>query len=381
MFAKYMIDMKKLVLIALVLFSFNVDAQYITTIAKNAAQPQEGGILYYLPRNVIAVEFTIEETRYAMGPYSEYASSVMGLTDYIREDKTEAKIIGIDIRTGVEVDPNAAFIIAQDEKSKEAMPNVILNEDGVIMAIGYDNIPADYNMECGELVIDNQEIVKPEKISFLDVVEIDEDDDEGDESEEEGSSTTKKNLTKEDRAMIAAEQIRKYRNSYYELVSGFLEVAYGDATKYMAESLKSIENEYMSLFKGKSSKCVYKKVVYITPEKSQANGSVTIAKFSNTDGLLDANAKGGDAVKIQFDSKAALANLNSVDDGIINAVQTSKLISRVPVNSNVKILCNNEILADKRVIINQFGEFAIVPAKNNKVLFNPNSGQVVSIKK
>lgn len=380
MFAKYMIDMKKLALIALVLFSFSVDAQYITTIAKNAAQPQEGGVLYYLPRNVIAVEFTIEETRSVMGPYSEYASSVLGLTEYIRENKTEAKIIGVDIKTGVEADPNAVFLIAQDEKSKEAMPNVILNKDGLILAMGYDNIPSDNNVECNELVIDNHEIVKPEKISFIDIVEVEEDEEE-DESEEEGSSTTKKTLTKEDRAIIAAEQIRKYRNSYYELVSGFLEVAYGDATKYMAESLKNLENEYISLFKGKSSKCIYKKVVYITPEKSQANGSVTIAKFSTTDGILDANAKDGDAVKIQFDSKASLANLNPVDDGILNAGQSNKLISRVPINTNVKLLCNNEILADKRLNINQFGEFMIVPAKSNKVLFNPNSGQVVSIAK
>ena len=380
MFAKYMIDMKKLALIALVLFSFNVDAQYITTIAKNAAQPQEGGVLYYLPRNVIAVEFTIEETRSVMGPYSEYASSVLGLTEYIRENKTEAKIIGVNIKTGVEADPNAVFLIAQDEKSKEAMPNVILNKDGLILAMGYDNIPADYNVECNELVIDNHEIVKPEKISFIDIVEVEEDEEE-DESEEEGSSTTKKTLTKEDRAIIAAEQIRKYRNAYYELVSGFLEVAYGDATKYMAKSLKDIENEYISLFKGKCSKCIYKKVVYITPEKSQANGNVTIAKFSTTDGILDANAKGGDAVKIQFDSKASLANLNPVDDGILNAGQSNKLISRVPINTNVKLLCNNEILADKRLNINQFGEFMIVPAKSNKVLFNPNSGQVVSITK
>lgn len=380
MFAKYMIDMKKLALIALVLFSFNVDAQYITTIAKNAAQPQEGGVLYYLPRNVIAVEFTIEETRSVMGPYSEYASSVLGLTDYIRENKTEAKIIGVEIKTGVEADPNAVFLIAQDEKSKEAMPNVILNKDGLILAMGYDNIPSDNNVECNELVIDNHEIVKPEKISFIDIVEVEEEEEE-DESEEEGSSTTKKTLTKEDRAIIAAEQIRKYRNSYYELVSGFLEVAYGDATKYMAESLKDIENEYISLFKGKCSKCIYKKVVYITPEKSQANGSVTIAKFSTTDGILDANAKDGDAVKIQFDSKASLANLNPVDDGILNAGQSNKLISRVPINTNVKVLCNNELLADKRLNINQFGEFMIVPAKSNKVLFNPNSGQVVSITK
>ena len=169
--------MKKLILVLCVLFSLNLDAQFVTTLAKNAAMPQEGGVMYSLPRNVIGIEFTVEETHYQMGPYSEYASNLLGLTNYIRENKTEINIIDADVFTGTEADPQTVYFINQDEKSKEPMPNIILNEDGVILAIGYDSIPFKATITSNKLIYNNLAITAADDITFIDIVETNEDDD------------------------------------------------------------------------------------------------------------------------------------------------------------------------------------------------------------
>ena len=57
--------MKKLLLILVLLASVRLEAQFVTTFAKNATESQMEGVLYYLPRNVIRLEFTIEEIDYA----------------------------------------------------------------------------------------------------------------------------------------------------------------------------------------------------------------------------------------------------------------------------------------------------------------------------
>ena len=146
----------------------------------------------------------------------------------------------------------------------------------------------------------------------------------------------------------------------------------------MAESLKNLENEYISLFKGKVVKHIYKKVFYLTPEKDQANGTVTIAKLSNTDGLVDANSKGGETVKVQFDTKNALSNVFPLGDDTKNSAQTNKVFYRLPVSTNMKVIYDNKVLVEKRLNISQFGEIQIAPAKGSKMLFNPNTGQIIT---
>ena len=366
---KYSI-MKKL-LLALALFaSLSLDAQFVTTLAKNAGESQSDGVMYYLPRNVIRMEFTIEEFEYAIGPYAEFTTQMLGETDYIKENKTEVNIKGVDIQTVTEVDPSAAFIIAPDEKSKEPIPNIILDADGIILALGYDNIPSGYQIEhksFNDSDLQENERVEASFIEILDSeVELDDDDDD---DEEEGH--TAKKIKKEDKAEVALEKISNVRNAYFELISGAQEVAYGSTTKYMANSLKALENEYVSLFKGKIVKNIYKKVVYITPESNQLNASLSIGKLSNK----------GENVKIQFDSQVSAKNIKPTSNDVINSAQTNKVFYRMPYTTNVKIISGSTVVAEKALIISQFGDIRPISVKNNKALFNPNTGQVIRLER
>ncbi len=366
--------MKKLLLFLSLFASLSLEAQFITTFAKNATETQDDGIYYYLPRNVIRLEFIIEETDYYIGPYAEFATKLLGTTDYIKENKSVFNIQSVDIQTVNDIDPNAVYCISPDEKSKEPLPNVILNDDGIILALGYDNVTP-VEVLTRNSFNDNYFNTDKKEVSFIEIldneVEFDDDDD-----EEEGSGPKK--ITKEDRAKTALEKISKIREAYNDLVSGVQEVSYGNTLPYMIDNVKSIENEYVSLFKGKAIKSTYKKVIYYVPEESQVNASVSIAKLSSTEGIVDVGGK-GETIKIQFDSRNSLANINTMSDDANNSGQLNKVFYRIPAVTDVKILIGNKVFAEKSLTISQFGTIKTISAKSNKILFNPNTGQIKSV--
>ena len=368
--------MKKLLLILTLFASFNLDAQYVTTFAKNAANSQDDGFFYYLPRNVIKLEFTIEQTDYYIGPYAEFASKLLGITDYIKENKTEYNIQDVDIQINSEPDPDAVYFVAPDEKSKEPMPNVIFDYDGIILALGYDSIPTQQKINRNTFVYNGLPDCNEQDVSFITVI----DDNDNESDEEEGEKQTAKKLTNEDRANMAFANLVKLRVANFELLSGYQEVAYGNSITYMSDGIKHLENEYLSLFKGKISKKYYKKTIYVTPSKNQMNTAVSVAKLSSSDGLLDANGK-GEAVKIHYESRNSLSNINSISDSDKSAGHNNKVFYRLPMTTNVKLTLGTRVLAEKQLIISQFGDVRLVSTKNNKILFNPNTGQVISIMK
>ena len=360
--------MKKL-LLALALFaSLSLEAQFITTLAKNAGESLSDGVIYYLPRQTVRLEFTIEETDYYIGPFAEFSTEMLGVKDYVRENKSEFNIKNVDIQTVTEIDPTAAYIIAQDDKSREPMPNVMLDADGIILAFGYESIPTGYQIERKSLNSNDLETNERVEVSFIEIfdseVELDDDDD-----DDEGQKAKK--VTKEDKARVALEKISDVRTAYFELISGSQEVAYGSTTKYMANSLKALENEYISLFKGKIVKNTYKKVVYVTPENNQLNASLSIGKLTNK----------GEIVKIQFDSQIAEQSVSPTNDDIRNTAQTNKVFYRIPFTTNVKVFSGNTAIAEKALIISQFGDIRAISVKNGKALFNPNTGQVIRLER
>ena len=365
--------MKKLFLILSLFASLSLEAQFVTTFAKNASDSQEDGVFYYLPRNVIRLEFTVDETDYYLGPYAEFATKMLGINDYVKENKTEFDIKNIDIQLINEADPNAVYCVSSDEKSKEPLPSIILDYDGLILAFGYDSIPLRMKTSRNTFTDNDLGNSKRQDVSFIEILEneIERDDD-----DEEGKAP--KAITKEDKAKLALEKISKIRASYVELVSGYQEVSYGNTLPYMVDNMQNIENEYVSLFKGKIVKNTYKKVIYFAPEENQANASVSIAKLSNSDGIVEIGGR-GETIKIQFESKNSLANVNKMNDDVKNASQTNKLFYRIPAESDVKVIVGNKILAEKQLTISQFGTVKTLSVKNSKILFNPNTGQIISV--
>ena len=148
--------------------------------------------------------------------------------------------------------------------------------------------------------------------------------------------------------------------------------------KFMVQKTLELKNEYECLFTGKTSRRIIKETIYITPEPGQE--TVNVARFSSSDGLLPVNAKKGEIIKMQFKNENNFKDVNYLTD---EAIKTSnfnnKLLYRIPRNTTVEILLDNEVLASKQVKISQFGVILSCVMNKMKIKFDPNTGQIISI--
>lgn len=369
--------MKKLFLILLMSASLFSEAQYFTSSTKDASTCD--GVVYFLPRNVLKVELTVQETDYHVGPYAEYAKSVFGTDDYIKENKKKFSIQGVDIQVFSQADPEASYCVWLDEKSKDhGTLDFSMTDDGVILSFG-DNVSIE-GSDIGYMTVNQHiELNKTDisEVHFMNFIGL-----QHEPEENEDEDVSPKELTKEDKAKQIVENINNIRNLYRDLVSGFQEVSYGSTLNDMATKTKLIEDEYVSLFVGKKETHIYKKVFYVTPKASDKNGMISIAKISENEGVMDVSAKSGNAIKIQFStSEPIVSNIDHSGSDTEKTMFNNKLFYRIPALANAKIMCGNDVLAEYYLKISQFGETLTIPINGHAIVFNPNTGQVVRIKK
>lgn len=369
--------MKKLFLILLMSASLFSEAQYYTSNTKDMSSCD--GVVYFLPRNVLKVELTVQETDYYVGPYAEYAKSVFGSDDYIKENKKTFSIQGADVQVFSQADPEASYCVWLDDKSKDGTLDLSMTDDGVILSFG-DKVSTEGSDISYMAVNQYSELSETDKseVHFMNYIGLQHEPEEN----EDGEVVSPKELTKEDKAKMIVENINDIRNLYRELVSGFQEVSYGSTLNDMATKTKLIEDEYVSLFVGKKETHIYKKVFYITPKASDKNGIISVAKISENEGVMDVSAKSGSAIKIQFSTSEPIAsNITNTGSDTEKTIFNNKLFYRIPAFANAKITCGNDILAEYYLKISQFGETLTIPINGYGIVFNPNTGQVVKIKK
>lgn len=364
--------MKRLLFIIFAFSTLYADAQYLTTHAKNIDCKEVAGVYYYLPRNTMKIQFTIQETRQYIGPFAEYAQTLLGTNDYIREEKNNFEIKNVSVETMSETDPNAVFFVYNDEKSKEQNFNFSFDGNGVICGYGIDNV-IDNNNNENIFIYDSAPDI-PE-VKFIDFIA----DEEEDEDEVE---VAPKKLTKEDKARMAVEKINKIRTAYFELISGFQEVNYGSSIVDMQNRLKELEYEYLSLFKGKKSVITYQKTVFITPDKIMLGNETVIAKIIDNEGFASPSVKGGEGVKLSFQTDNLSKHVKEMSrDDIENGVFSNKLFYRIPEQVKMKLTFKNKTIFETNMVISQFGNFVLIPMNNYKLVFDSENGSIKSISK
>ena len=357
--------MKKLFLALFVILSLNLDAQYITNHAKNIKQTEIDGLYYHLPRNIIRIDFFVEETHDYKGKYSAYAKELLNTDNYIKENKISYKIINMNISSLTEADPNHVFFISADEKNKENLNvNLELTSDGVIKSLGHKT-----NSTENTAALSIYDEIKYEdsmtEYNFISIRDEEDDDEE----------ISERKLTDKETALSIIEEIKNIRLAYLDLITGYQEVNYGTTMNYMVERLKELENEYLSMFLGKTNKLTFTKSFYVIPEEGK--NTVILSKFSDTEGF---NNKVGENVKINFTDSSSASSINKLSkDEIENMTYNNKIFYRNPANVTMQILLGEDIISQNRLKISQLGNIILLPINKMKLTFDPNSGQILSV--
>lgn len=360
--------MKKLFLLLFLIISLNIKAQYIVNYASNINQNVTDGIYYNLPRNVIRLDFTVECVHEIKGKYSNFAKELLETNNYIKENDIRYYIKDVTVDVLTETDSEMIFYISTDEKSKDNIElNMRFTSEGNIQSFGIKDDRRDLDSE--NVSFENRLAQQNTNPDFVYLPLRD------DEEDEDGNSTDDK-MSEKEIAQSIVEEIKKIRLAYFDLISGYQEVNYGNTITYMLEEMKKMENEYLALFVGRVEKNDIVKTFYIIPEEGTNNYSV--AKFSDKEGF---NSKTGDNVKIVL-QEISSSNVKGISEDVIkNTTYNNKMVYREPAYVNMKLMKGDEILIDNRIQISQLGNFILLPINKMKLEFDNVSGRLISVDK
>lgn len=347
----------------ILLFSVGiVKAQFVTTFAKNATPGQQKGVYYSLPQTVLQLDFIIEEAELFKGPFSEHASRLLGTYDFIQQDGKEYRMLGLEVTTKADADPNATFFVTFPSRSSNPVA-FNLSPNGIIqsLTIGKENaepVSAKPNVTAE----------RPKHVSVA------------------TSNNVFGNLlissevkSSEMMARTTLAKIEKIREEKFNLLKGYQETAYDSKTlEEMYARLDAMENDYLSLFIGKRVTKKTVKTIYVIPSKEIS--TMTVGKFSEKYGLTNGTSGVGTPITVQTISLQNTATINAPSQSAI-ALMTheNNLIYRIPDMANVKVNCGGQTLLEDRFLVNQLGVMLMVPVGKNSIYFDEQTGQVTNI--
>ncbi|MCR5659123.1 MAG: DUF4831 family protein [Bacteroidales bacterium] len=350
-----------LVLLALTMGG-QLHAQFTTTFAKNVTPGQQNGLYYSLPQTMLKLDFIIEEAQLEKGPLSDYASNYFELEDYVEYETTEYKLLDVKMSTVASPDPNALFFVTLTSARGGSKLQFDMLPNGIIRSVGVGN-DTETEVQMTQPVQEKPQCCYEESDygeGFMGLM---------------SAGKTNAMLAKE-----AADKIAEIRKAKFYLISGDVEMASNPETfNAMYKKLDAMEKEYTSLLLGKRVTKKVVKTVYVIPNKDVL--TQTVAKFSETDGLTVGTSGSGSMITVQTLSLNTTAAINAPSQSAVESMNyENKVFYRVPEMANVKVSCEGEVLLEERVTVNQLGELLMAPVTNTKLVFDPETGQVVNMR-
>ena len=352
----------------------------------SSAVPVREGVFYTLPRTVIKIDVMVKAEEKIKGPFSDYAGKYLGLEEVVNFDYTSYFIEDVVMSTLTEPDPKQVYYIEAGERGSKDFRtlNVGLEKHGFLGSV--NNL--DSEQESGEA--DKEQViifetpggkeisefllngrVKTRQDTIIRRVTVD-----TSLTEQYFYRTRVTERNTEELALETLEKIEQLRESRYKLLTGFQETAYeAGAIAYMDQQLRALENEYLDLFRGKTSTDFKTYTFYYTPENNGDAGDV-LFRFSGSTGIVQGRGGSGEEVKIGIENLGHGAAAGGYA-ATKNDEQPNKGVAyRIPGFAWVSLEMGGEELFRKQITINQSGAIKRLAASRFKVKLNPESGGI-----
>ena len=346
---------------------------------------------YFLPRTVFKIEIEVTKRTTQKGPYSDFAEKYLGIKNVQDNDNIEYFISGINIFTFAEPDSNRLYIVKTGKKS--ILDKINLRNDGLLLSVngrikgnpvsagntGFNNISSDegkmsvyYNMSIKKYFSNKTDtsfkLVKRDSL-FVNVPVL-------------NNKIINKSFA--DKAEEMANAILNIREERLSLLSGdnnsFPD---GGATKQIFEEFDKLENEYLSLFTGKTSETLIKKTFYFVPDKENSGKMNTLTFFSKKSGLSGTNLSGSNPISIIIDQQGLTNSIQNFNNSS-KKKNFDGLFYIIPDLALIRIFEDKEAIYNEKIMIPQLGTVNLLPEKilkkkNVRILFYPELGSLKSI--
>ncbi len=388
-----------LVLFAL-LTACNVQEFYVNTTkltSEDYYNPQ--AFVYYLPASEVVVDIEAVKVVENKGPYADYAKEFLGdLANLITENKTYWKLSNIKIGTTPVRDTNSIWKVVSTgdlpyylQLTPEGFP-VSINSD-----LEYDNhgfltqsyLDRSKKTDSTETLLIVDQGYKEVYDTIFKVETYD--------TIQRTVPIIEKRLIKKsrrDQARELADKIFTLRDDREALLVGEGDSEYlpdGDALRIMLEGIDKLEKEYLAQFIGRVDQTIYHYRFRFTPQPTNDVIQKIIFRFSPKYGVLPADDLRGDPVILEiqsFNTTEKIAGFYSQMPAAIDIVSGDNVLSngfvyRIPEKVRVQVKQDGKVLAEREVLMAQFGTYGFLPAKifnsSMRVEFYPDLGAIKSI--
>lgn len=314
---------------------------------------------YMLPTTMLKVTVTEVKVTEVKGYYSDYAESLLGLTNFIKENKTRYELGGVKIETVSTGDPGKSFLVVGKNTSS-------------VRKLFEKDTHSGNDASTGSTVYSSKASALPEFFrnyadlsytqqsqAFVETKIID-----GVVTQVPANHTKVVSKSFEQKARQAADAIAKCRDDQYLLATGEHETPYsGEALRTMLDELKSWENNYMSLFTGVTLRDTVCRTFYVTPADMQ--NEVAVFSFSTDKGIAEKTSK-GDTYSLKFNN---FSNTSSISEAISQITATADTSNYLRIRKSVPVqtllmLNGKEVYDFGFIDMFQFADIQLIPCSN-----------------
>ncbi|MBR2478376.1 MAG: DUF4831 family protein [Bacteroidales bacterium] len=350
--------MKKLRMIVAALLvcgaQFSASAQVL-----DGVEAPAGAVVYSLPSTTIALKVTAEHEAYQAGPYAMYAQKYLGID--VRQGSGDFYTIkSIEMVPYVEADPKvSAAVNLQGSKAAPANFLSLCSQGLVVLSDGYAGKPAAWRFGSG---VDAQDflagsasnidittttlyktVMGAEGIEKVPVKQ---------------TQTVEKSLEK--KAEETAELIFKLRQKRVDIITGDTDATFsGEAMAATLAEIQRLEDEYMSMFIGKSVKDEQTMVFDVVPDASKQKHMYIAFRLSDVHGLLPANNMQGRPFVLELVADGEPIAPTAVSEAAL--ATKGRVAYRKPVTVVAKVMDGQKVLMQARVPVYQLGKIMSFP--------------------
>lgn len=355
-----------LIVVALLISCSKKPIQVAT--AENATSLNTKGLIYALPRTVLEVKVDAIKRVIVPGPYGRFALKYLGISDVPINKTEEWRISNIDIASVIESDPTALYAASPGDNTK--IDFLKLCRSGLILPISGIGVNSTSVKDSRERDVDSKifftdlstsPFIATEKATYYSQVQHD--------SvfvrvPIQKEMIVEKNI--EEKARAAADfifMLRKRRSDFLSVDADHN--LNGDGLKIALDEISRLEQEYLSLFIGKTfteTSIHYFEYIPIQPEGE----SSIIFRFSGSKGVLPSSDLSGNPILLKSTPEPIpesyerlFSSIGFEKDKPINEV----VYYRIPISATINISDGKNELLTRRVSICQYGPLVRMPLK------------------
>lgn len=355
-------------LILIVLFTACSKKPMQTTTIDSTAVLRTNGLVYALPRTILKIKVDAVKTIIIPGPYCRFAQKYLGIADVPLKKIQEWRIVNIDLTTAVESDPFAFFAVTPGNDTKIDFLKICRN--GLIIPVsgmGVNSAP----LKDKEIIetddktfftdLSTTPFIASEKTTYYSKVKHD-------------STFVRIPIQKdliieknvEEKARDAADFIFLLRKRRADFLSVDADHNLnGEGLKVVLSEIDRLEQEYLSLFVGKSFTENAAHVFEYIPIQPEGESSI-IFRFSSLKGVLQSTDLSGNPVLLKImpgttpDShKSFFQNISMEKEKPLSDV----IYYRIPNSSIVSLSDGKTEVLTRRLTIYQYGPLVRMPIK------------------